>query len=71
MLMGSFAPTIWKRYQHICGDDGNIYALDQACSVTRSKPLPKVLPTFLSSQSHLCTLNEHSVNSESKNHGKI
>lgn len=32
-------------------NDGNIYALDRARVGTRSEPLPKVLPKFLSSQS--------------------
>ena len=41
-----------KRYQHICGEDGDIYVLDRACGGTRSKPLPNVFPKFLSNQSH-------------------
>ena len=40
-----------KESQDICGEDGDIYALDRACGGTRSKPLPNVLPKFLSGQS--------------------
>ena len=33
-------------------EDGEIYALDRVCGGTRSKPLPNVLPRFLSSKSY-------------------
>ena len=52
MLIGSFAPTIRNKCQHICSENGDIYTLDRACGNTWSKPLPNVFPKFLITQCH-------------------
>ena len=41
-----------KKSQHSSGNDGNIDALDRAGGGARPKPLPNVLPKFLSSKCH-------------------
>ena len=41
-----------KKSQHSSGNDGNIHAPDRACSGAWPKPLPNILPKFLSSECH-------------------
>ena len=70
MLMGSFAPTIRNKCQHICGENGDIYALDRACGSTGPNHCLTSFPTSLSAEVILCTPNGHSVDGESKTTSK-
>ena len=69
MLMGSFAPTIRNKCQHICGENGDIYALEPAV-VLGLNHCPTSFPSSLSAIVILCTLNGHRVDGESKTTSK-
>ena len=49
---GKLCTKYLKKSQHSSGNDGNIHALDRARSGARPKPLPNILPKFLSSEHH-------------------
>ena len=50
--LGKLCTKDLKKSQHSSGSDGNTHALDRASSGAWPKPLPNILPKFLSSERH-------------------
>ena len=46
---GNLCTKDLKKCHHANVNDGNIYALGRACGRARPKPLPNILPKFVSS----------------------
>ena len=60
-----------KKSQHSSGNDGNIHALDRACSGAWPKPLPNILPKLLFSQCYPVHAKGHEADGGFKSHDKV